>query len=311
MSRAEWLRTFVAVYRSGSVTLGARSRGLSQPAASQQLAALSQAVGGPVLTRAPGGVAPTERGRDLYAQVAEPLDRLEDVLVGLDGGEVRRHGRPIRIGATAELFESRLLQLLAPSGAPMSAVFADDPRLVELVLAGDIDVAVVTAAPGRRTALDSIVAGERAYVLVSSPDTAPAKPFESTRQLGDWLANRAWATYSGERPVTRRFWTQAFGRPFDADVQLTAPDLRAVVTAVELGVGASLLPAYVCAHGLASGRLVELHDVSDLVPLEPWYAVTRRADAADPNIADTLARLTGTSPSSPANTPATQPHTGA
>jgi DNA-binding transcriptional LysR family regulator len=102
MSRSEWLRTFVAVYRTGSVTVGARSRGLSQPAASQQLAALARAVGGPVVSRGPGGVLPTARGRELYAQVAEPLDRLEDVLADLDGGRLRRRDRPVRPGpATA------------------------------------------------------------------------------------------------------------------------------------------------------------------------------------------------------------------
>lgn len=293
MSRAEWLRTFVAVYRTGSVTLGARSRGLSQPAASQQLAALSKAVGGPVLSRTRGGVAPTGRGHDLYARVAEPLDRLEDVLVGLDGGEIRRHSRPVRVGATAELFGARLLPLLAPAGTPISAVFADDAQLLELVVGGDLDVAVVSAPPAPRFSLDSAVAGERSYVLVCSTSAAPPGPFESTGQLGDWLAGRAWVTFSGERPVTRRFWAHVLERPFDADVRLTAPDLRAVVAAVELGVGASLLPAYVCAGSLADGRLVELHDVSDLIPPEPWYAVTRPADASDPSIAAMVERLTG------------------
>lgn len=291
MSRAEWLRTFVAVYRTGSVTVGARSRGLSQPAASQQLAALSRAVGGPVMSRVPGGVAPTERGRDLYAHVAEPLDRLEDVLAGLDGGRVRRSGRPVRVGATAELFEARLLPLLAAAGPPISAIFADDARLADLILAGDLDVAVVATAPARRTALHSAPAGQRSYALVCSPEAAPGTPFEDVRALGDWLTGRPWATFSGERPVTRRFWADVLERPFDADVRLTAPDLRAVVAAVELGVGASLLPAYICARGLRERRLVELHDVTDLVPPEPWFALTHRADASNPAVAAVVARL--------------------
>jgi hypothetical protein len=45
MARAEWLRTFVAVYRAGSVTEGARRRDLSQPAASQQLESLARLAG--------------------------------------------------------------------------------------------------------------------------------------------------------------------------------------------------------------------------------------------------------------------------
>ena len=43
MSRPEWLRTFLAIYRAGSVAEAARLRGLSQPATSQQLAALERA----------------------------------------------------------------------------------------------------------------------------------------------------------------------------------------------------------------------------------------------------------------------------
>ena len=56
MAASEWLRTFVAIYRSGSVTEGAALRGLSQPAASQQLAALERGSGNPLFVRAPAGV---------------------------------------------------------------------------------------------------------------------------------------------------------------------------------------------------------------------------------------------------------------
>ena len=71
MASAEWLRTFVAVYRAGSVTDGAALRSLSQPAASQQLRSLERAVGTPVFVRTPHGTDPTRRGRELYAAVAE------------------------------------------------------------------------------------------------------------------------------------------------------------------------------------------------------------------------------------------------
>ena len=76
MAAAEWLRTFVAVYRSGSVTEGARLRSVSQPAASQQLRALERATGAPLFTRAPHGMEPTRGGRALYVEVADALDRL-------------------------------------------------------------------------------------------------------------------------------------------------------------------------------------------------------------------------------------------
>src|ERR1019366_7121236 len=104
MATSEWLRTFVAIYRSGSVSGGAALRSLSQPAASQQLAALERRVGLPLFLRTAQGVEPTRRGRDLHAQVADPLDRLEHVLVGLDGGAVTAQAPTIRFGSSAEFF---------------------------------------------------------------------------------------------------------------------------------------------------------------------------------------------------------------
>src|SRR5580658_2573117 len=105
MSRPEQLRTFVAVYRARSVTDGARERGLSQPAASQQLAALERAVGGPLFVRTPRGVEPTGRSVALYAETASALDQLEAVLGGLETAEPATTA-PLRLGSTAEFFSS-------------------------------------------------------------------------------------------------------------------------------------------------------------------------------------------------------------
>src|SRR5580704_7901759 len=104
MSRPEQLRTFVAVYRARSVTDGARDRGLSQPAASQQLAVLERSVGSPLFVRTPRGVEPTGHGVALYAETAAVLDQLEAVLAGLDDPPAGRVSGALRIGSTAEVF---------------------------------------------------------------------------------------------------------------------------------------------------------------------------------------------------------------
>src|SRR5580700_10687193 len=106
MSRPEQLRTFVAVYRARSVTDGARERGLSQPAASQQLAVLERAVGSPLFVRTPKGVEPTGRAVALYAESASALDQLEAVLTGLDAPPSGVSSAPLRVGSTAEFFSS-------------------------------------------------------------------------------------------------------------------------------------------------------------------------------------------------------------
>ena len=76
MATSEWLRTFLAIYRSGSVSAGASRRGLSQPAASQQLRSLERSVGTPLFVRSRDGVDPTRSGRELYVSVADAAEYL-------------------------------------------------------------------------------------------------------------------------------------------------------------------------------------------------------------------------------------------
>jgi DNA-binding transcriptional LysR family regulator len=113
----------------------------------------------------------------------------------------------------------------------------------------------------------------------------------SVDQLGSWLVGKPWVAYSAELPMTRRFWQSALGRPFAADLRLVAPDLRAVVKAVEHGIGISLLPTFVCTEELAGGSILELFPVSDIVPTESWSACTRIGDVGRDHIGVFTRRL--------------------
>lgn len=284
MSRAEWLRTFIAVYRTGAVTAGAHARGISQPAASQQLAALSRAAGAPLLTRVKDGVLPTDRGRELYAQVAESLDRLETVLVELDGGRLPPEAPRTRIGCSADLFDGYVLPRVAGHRSGVAADFSPEPELVAKLTRGEVDLVVTLRPPDGRTALMTRVVGERRFLLVGAPSHAPRTGLDTPGDLAEWLTGRAWVSYSHELPVTRNFWATHLGRTFDADVRLVAPDLRSVTTAVQLGVGASLVPDYACRRHLDDGTLVEIYHPAPPIPGESIYAVTRRSDVARPDL---------------------------
>lgn len=279
--------TFLAVYRCGSVTDGAGCRGITQPAASQQLGALERCLGEPVFVRQPGGVEPTQRGRELYAEAADCLDQLHSVLGNLAGGSRRTPEPPVRFGSSAEYFAAELIPRLGEAGVggagvggagfAVSARFGTDPELFALLGSGELDVVVTSSAPPRRSMV-ALPIGSKRFVLVAAPRVAPTPAVGSLSELGEWLVGRAWASFSLELPLTRRFWQAALGRPFGARLVLVAPDLRAVLKAVELGIGVSLLPTFVCSDALASGRLLELFPVGQLVPEEPWFACTRQGD---------------------------------
>jgi DNA-binding transcriptional LysR family regulator len=285
MSRPDWLRTFVAIYRAGSVTDGARLRALSQPAASQQLAGLEAALGHPLFVRTTEGVTPTERGRSLYGEVAPALDQLETVLAGLDAGRLASSRVPLRVGCSAEFFSFEVTPKLVDTKVDVVARFGDDEDLLRSLEHGEIDVAVTSSSPPRR-ALTAMPIGEKRFVLVAASGQAPSKPFASLSDLGDWLTNRPWVTYSLEFPITRRFWQSQMGRPFSAHLRLVAPDLRAVVGAVERALGCSILPSFVCSELLERRVIEEVHPVSDLIPPEPWYLCLRQGELTRPAVAE-------------------------
>jgi DNA-binding transcriptional LysR family regulator len=290
MATADWLRTFVAIYRTGSVTDGAALRNLSQPAASQQLASLERSVGTPLFVRTPHGVDPTRRGRELYAEVADALDRLEPVLGGLDGGTALPRSPALRFGSSPEYFSYGVVPRLERDSPALAVRFGADAELLELLHRGELDVAVTTTGPARRM-FAPVALGVTGFVLVTSPGLRPPVRADDPAGLGRALVGMPWVAFSAELPRTRRFWQASLGRPFAAELRLVAPDLRAVAGAVARGLGVSLLPEYACAAGLASGALVELFPVGDLVPSEPWFAVARVADLARSPVAGFVAGL--------------------
>lgn len=76
------LRVFDAVARARHVTRAAERLNLSQPAVSNALARLRQALGDELFLRRPGGVEPTALALSLAAPVADALDRIGEAIAG-------------------------------------------------------------------------------------------------------------------------------------------------------------------------------------------------------------------------------------
>lgn len=53
-----------------------------------------------------------------------------------------------------------------------------------------------------------------------------------------------------------------------------------------------LLPSFVCTELLRTGRIAEVHPVSDLVAPEPWYLCFRQGEATRPALSQLLESFT-------------------
>ena len=265
MAAAEWLRTFLAVYRAGSVSAGRRGAACPSRRPASSWPPSSGGWACPSSSRTPQGVEPTRRGRELHAQVADSLDRLEHVLVG-----TRRWARvattpTVRFGSSPSSSRLAVLPRIGPDWPALVARFGLRRRDHQ-------PAGARRARRGRdqhhpRSEVADL--GADRHQAVRAGRDRPRRRPPSLQGVGrtrrGWWANRGWPT-ARSCPLTRRFWLSALGRPFAGDLRLVAPDLRAVVAAVGRGSGCSLLPDFACADALERGTVVELHPVADRWP---------------------------------------------
>ncbi|WP_307787167.1 LysR family transcriptional regulator [Streptomyces musisoli] len=163
------LRTFLAVYRSGSFTGAARLLGLSQPTVTTQMRALERQTGRELFERLPRGVAPTSVADELAARIAAPLDELAAVAGPTPPAGAR--AEPVHLAGPAELLCTTVLPALAPLVAEgvrlRVATGLTDPLLDEL-RAGRHDLVIATTRPRGRT-LHAVPLTDEEFVLVAAP----------------------------------------------------------------------------------------------------------------------------------------------
>ncbi|MGW3539427.1 LysR family transcriptional regulator [Nocardia niigatensis] len=284
------LRTFLAVYRAGSITAAAGQVGLSQPTATTQLQALERQLGRPLFERLPRGVAPTAAAHDLAARVSAPLDALESVIGNGSPDTVAAVEPPVLLGGPAELLSTLALPALAPLVSDgvrlaVSIGLADD--LLADLRVGKLDLVLSTVRPRGRAVLAEPLADEE-FILVAAPEVAARTDLDRLRANDFGVAPLV--AYASDFPIVRRYWRHVFGTRLEADPGLVIPDLRAVLAAVVAGAGISVLPSYLCAGELASGAIRKLHDPED-APINTVFLARRVGGPDRPHADRVRARL--------------------
>ncbi|XVU25982.1 LysR family transcriptional regulator [Actinoplanes sp. CA-054009] len=261
------LRTFLAVYRAGSVTAGARRLSLSQPTVTAQLRALETALGKPLFTRLPRGVAPTPAAELLARQVAEPLDRLAGLVV-----DETDETTVVHLGGPTEFLTAVVLPAAGPliaDGLQLRVSFGLPAELTGRLRDGSIDLALLSVRP-RGAGLRVEPLCDEEFLLVGAPGVA-----------GRDLTTVPLVAYAEDLPIVRRYWQTEFGARPSRDAAVVVPNLHAVLATVIAGGGYSVLPEYLCAADLAAGRLVRLHEPA-VVPLNTVYLAERAGEPPSP-----------------------------
>lgn len=284
--RLEQLEAFCAAVRTGSISGGARSLGLTQAAASQRIKALEEDLGVQLLARSPGGVVTTPAGDEVLRVALKALALLRQV------EQVHPVGPPtLRVGATPVLAADAVPQALLALGAiaPEVATSLQVGVLDELLRDledGALHI-VYAEGPLDRSGLRATTVGRDTLRLVgSAADVWNVRPALTPEE---WLEQPhvLFPTGCGLRRALHAAMVSAGLPPEHLQVRAELASLEAIQTLVETGVGLTWLPRRSVRRGLQAGTL-QLLDVRGFRVELPYLALSRSVRPLPP----AAARLT-------------------
>lgn len=278
MANLEWYRSFIEVYRVGTVSGAAQVLHLTQPAVSQHVAALESALGQSLFQRMPRRMLPTDEGKRLYTQIAAAIEQLESVTTRISPIDAPQM---IRLGTPQEFFTVRILNQLPQFESLLYRIqFGLAPDLIQQLLVGQLD-AVIATQKMVRSELEYQLIYEENFWLVAPPDVVIPISSEQLQvdltSLEQWLRGQPLIAYSEDLPIIRRFWRVVFGRRLDIIPRIVLPDLCMIRQAIAAGFGFSVLPDYLCEPEVQAKALTLILKPTNAVTNQIWLAY-RKSD---------------------------------
>lgn len=248
------LKYFLRIAEEGSITRAAGVLGIAQPALSRQLQLLEDDLGIALFRRTRRGVELTEAGERLRASTAGPLRQLE-LAVQYAGSPVARLNRNMLLG----LLDTAVDVLAAPLLGSLTAVFPDatfsvatgsTEQLVEAMLKGVVDVAVINPVPDERVFYRELLAED--LVLVGGPesDLDPAQPIPFVDAVALPLV-----IPRSSAGIGTLLQNAALRAKVTVDHRTTTDSVSAMRSLVEAGLVYAMLPLSACRREIDQGRM--------------------------------------------------------
>jgi len=276
----------------GTIAGAARSLGLTASAVSQQLSALERETGAALLDRSPRGVVLTGAGQVLAERAGTILDLLAEARAELDqlSGRV---GGPVSVAAVTSAAASLVSEAVCALrgeqlGVAVSVIAAEPARSLELLLAGDVEIAVVDEYDYVPLALpDSVVSVELcAEPLVVVAPQGLVGGADGARLTS--LADYDWVMPPDDAACGHAVRSACRAAGFEPRVRWETDDMLLLVMAVAAGHGVAVLPRLSVAAQVAS---VDVRALTEPPLRRRLIAVARSSGQARPVVQAVLAAL--------------------
>ncbi len=255
------LHIFCKVVEHKSFSKAARAIHLSQPTISSHIQALEQHFGCPLIDRLAREALPTEAGRILYryARRLESLREEAETAIAAQQGGVR--GR-LRIGAST--IPGNYLLPRAIGGftrqhpdVRVALEIADSARIINQVLAGDLEMGIVGAVSRDRNAFQEPLMSDRLQLIVPSGHRLAGQPDVG---IAEWISEPFIVREQGSGTLAAlQAALQQSGLGLSRlNIVAEMGTTTAVIQAIKGGVGVSILSPVAVREELALGSLKAL-----------------------------------------------------
>ena len=255
----DYYKTFYYVARLGSITLAAEALCVSQPAVSQSIRQLEEALGCSLFFRTRSGVQMTPEGKALYFHVEKGYEQIllgekrVEGMLDFEAGEVR-------IGASDMTLQFYLLPFLEEfhkkhPKIKISVTNSSTPVTVAALSEGKIDLGVVGSPVEHYKDLSVREAAEIRDIFIAGDE------FGALR--GKTLSLKELADYPivclGRETSTRRYLDEFFyshGAVLEPDFEVATSDL--VAPFVERNMGIGIVVRFFAEESIRAGRTFEV-----------------------------------------------------
>lgn len=255
------LKVFYVVYVNRSLVKAAQSLNISRSAVSQSLKALEEELGLKLFIRNSKSILPTEPADQLFASVEPFISDLGATIHRLETGRKNSVGH-LRIGAPQDFGSTQLTDAIVEFRkknpfVTFELVLAIPTTLLELLSAGTLDMAFVDNGDihAEKYPVSVVNVVKEKFVMVCSKKYFEEHVHHSKLKSED-LKKINFIDYLRHGPVVKMWIKHKFGKTaLDLNVVFAAESVRAVIRAIQGGLGAGVVPEQMIEDDLRSGRL--------------------------------------------------------